>query len=420
MNDAPPVIENAPGLVWKRRLVGWEARWQCRTDLAKRGYSPTSCRIWKGAWPDDLDKAFIVQRCTTMQDDMLFFGRGGPAIISNFTGDVRSLIACYETDKDSPYKKLEYKTRETYGSHTRRIMRDMGDLPLESIKARDLLRFHEKWIEPNEPGGPEKIAMGHGLIGMFRTLVNFGATILESAECERLSGVLHKMKFKMGKPRTSALTFEQAEEIRAMAHQKGLHSIALAQAFQYECILRQKDVIGDWVPVSEPGLSDVVTGNEKWIKGIRWDEINSELVLRHITSKRKKLVEPSLRNAPMVMEEFARIGELPKTGPIIVSELTGVPWTAVEFRRQWRLLARACGIPDNVRNMDSRAGAITEALLAGAPMDSVRKTATHATPQMTARYSRGDQDASNEVAQFRIAGRNKKRTTATGTDGEPG
>lgn len=420
MNDAPPVIENAPGLVWKRRVVGWEARWQCRTDLAARGYEPTSCRLWKGKWPDELDKSFIQQRCQTMQDDMLFFGRGGPAVIANFTGNVRSLIACYETDKDSTYKKLEYKTRETYGVLMRRIMKDMGELPLESIKARDLLRVYEGWIKPDKEDGPEKIPMGHSLIGMFRTLVNFGATLLESEECERLSGVLHKMKFKMGKARSEALTAEQADAIRAMAHKKGLHSIALAQAFQFECILRQKDVIGAWVPMSEPVLSDVIAGNQKWIKGIRWDEINSELVLRHITSKRKKLVEPSLRNAPMVMEEFARLGELPKTGPIIISELTGIPYTAAEFRRQWRVLARACGIPDKVRNMDSRAGAITEALLAGAPLDSVRKSATHSSSNMTQRYSRGDAEASDEVAQFRLASRNKKRTSATGTDGEPG
>jgi hypothetical protein len=33
----------------------------------------------------------------------------------------------------------------------------------------------------------------------------------------------------------------------------GWHSIALAQAIQFDCALRQKDVIGEWVPESEPG-----------------------------------------------------------------------------------------------------------------------------------------------------------------------
>lgn len=407
----PPQIDEAPGLTWKPRLAGWEARWQARTDLARRGYTPKSIRIWKGANPTETDCQFIRSRCREFQDEMLVWGQGGETLVSDFTGTVRSLIACYETDKDSPYRKLEYRTRENYGSLTRRLYRDIGALPLESIKARDLLRLHEGWIKPDKEGDRPKITMGHALIGMFRTLVNFGATILESEECNRLSSVLHKMKFKMGKARDQALSYEQAVMVRAMAHKMGLHSIALAQAFQFECILRQKDVIGEWIPLTEPGVSDTVDGNDKWLKGLRWEEIDEAMVLHHITSKRKKLVEPSLRNAPMVMEEFGLLGTLPPRGPIIVSELTGVPWTNVAFRRHWRTIARACGIPDGVRNMDSRAGAITEALLAGAPLDSVRKSATHSNSNMTQRYSRGDSDASSEVAQFRIADRNKRRTT---------
>ena len=81
---------------------------------------------------------------------------------------------------------------------------------------------------------------------------------------------------------------------------------------------------------------------------------------------------------------------MPAKGPIIDSELTGRPWAAPEFRRQWRKIARACGIPDAVFNMDSRAGAITEALEAGLPLDHVRKAATHSDVSTTQRYSRGD------------------------------
>lgn len=406
-----PVIEDAPGLVWKQRVGDQiEARWQARTDLVKRGYTPTSVRVWKGKKPGDLDRAFIQSRCRMMQDDMLLWGRGGEEVISSFTGNVRSLIACYETDKDSNYRKLEYKTRETYGSLTRRLMKDMGELPLDTIKARDLLRLHEAWINPAKEGDPPKVAMGHALVGMFRTIINFGMTILESDECARLSAILSKMKFKMGKPRDKAITFEMATAICAAAHKAGLHSISMAQAFQFELMLRQKDAIGEWVPVSEQGLSDVISGNEKWRKGVRWEAIDGDMTLRHVTSKRKKLIEPNLRNHPMIMEEFQKLGELPAKGPIIVSELTGIPWTSTEFRRQWRKVARACGIPDEFRNMDSRAGAATEALLAGAPMDSVRKSMTHSNSNMTARYSRGDAEASAEVAQFRVDRRNKGGT----------
>jgi hypothetical protein len=57
--------------------------------------------------------------------------------------------------------------------------------------------------------------------------------------------------------------------------------------------------------------------------------------------------------------------------------------------------------------MDTRAGAITEALEAGAPMDAVRKSATHSNSSMTQRYSRGDAEAVSNVLQHRAAHRNK-------------
>lgn len=50
MDVKPPKIDNAPGLAWKRRNVGWEARWQARTDLVERGFPIKShgVRMWAG------------------------------------------------------------------------------------------------------------------------------------------------------------------------------------------------------------------------------------------------------------------------------------------------------------------------------------------------------------------------------------
>lgn len=45
---------------------------------------------------------------------------------------------------------------------------------------------------------------------------------------------------------------------------------------------------------------------------------------------------------------------MPDTGPVIVSEVSELPWIAGEFRRWWRRLANKAGVPPNVKNMDSR------------------------------------------------------------------
>jgi len=58
--------------------------------------------------------------------------------------------------------------------------------------------------------------------------------------------------------------------------------------------------------------------------------------------------------------------------------------------------------------MDTRAGAISEATDAGAPLEKVRKAATHSNISMTQRYSRGDEQATAEVIRIRTA--HKTRT----------
>ena len=57
---------------------------------------------------------------------------------------------------------------------------------------------------------------------------------------------------------------------------------------------------------------------------------------------------------PMVMEELSKLGKRPASGPVVICEWSGIPWTSHEFRRWWRKVADACGIPKTVYNMDSR------------------------------------------------------------------
>jgi len=201
--------------------------------------------------------------------------------------------------------------------------------------------------------------MGHAVAGMLRILATYGATVLKRRDCRELRITLRDVQFKRGQARNERLTAEQANEIRAMAHKMGRPSIALAQAFQFECPLKQKDVIGEWVPVTEEGPSDLIHDGKKWLRGLRWEEIDQDWLLRHTTSWGGKDIQVDLQQKPMVMEELgeelARLGKRPqRVGPVIVCEFSKVPWTTHEFRRWWRKVADACGIPKNVRNMDTR------------------------------------------------------------------
>lgn len=154
---------------------------------------------------------------------------------------------------------------------------------------------------------------------------------------------------------------------------------------------------------------ELIDGKMKWIIGLRWEEIDAALMLRHTTSKRGKDIEVDLHHAPMVMEELALIEERPQTGPIVRCAFNGLPFKPGEFRRKWRMVATAAGVPAHVYNMDSRAGAITEASDAGADDDHIRQTATHSQLAMTQRYKRGNHaEKQANVMRQRVAHRKKK------------
>jgi site-specific recombinase XerD len=96
---------------------------------------------------------------------------------------------------------------------------------------------------------------------------------------------------------------------------------------------------------------------------------------------------------------------MPSTGAIIVSERTGLPWHSQEFRRYWRKIATHAGIPPEVKNMDTRSGAITEATDAGIPLETIRHASTHSDVGMVQRYSRGSTEKIADVMQLRQASR---------------
>jgi hypothetical protein len=236
------------------------------------------------------------------------------------------------------------------------IRQTCGDKNVSEFRKKDIELLHSGWVKERRE------TMGHALIVMFRTLIYFGASDLNDDACERLAVVLHRMRFPMVKTFVQKLTDEHAIAIREQARKMEIDSIALSQALQFDCNLRQKDCIGEWVPLDEPGESDLQYAGNKWLYGLRWEEIDEFLILRHRPSRDSsgsKEIAVDLKQAPMVMEELQRLfGDkrslMPPSGPVIVNERDGYPWYAQEYRRYWREVADKAGVPRSVKNRDSR------------------------------------------------------------------
>jgi len=263
------------------------------------------------------------------------------------TETVASLIARYQEVPESSFHQLQFRTRVHYGHLMRRLEKDIGGEAIGALTTERLNKAHADWAAPGT------VSMANSLIVMLRILATYGASDSNNRACRELKMNLQDVRFERPEQQSQALTDEQADLIISKAHEMGHHSIAFAQAFRTDCGLKQKDVIGDWVPFGEAVESNVSDGNLRWVSGLLWSEIDSKLILRHRLSNRGKLIELDLTNYPRVIKEIRRNAGLTaarKQGPVIVQEGKEVPWRPNEFRRFWRKIAVAAGIPKEVKN----------------------------------------------------------------------
>ncbi|TCU77035.1 hypothetical protein EDE08_102579 [Bradyrhizobium sp. R2.2-H] len=281
---------------------------------------------------------------------------GNPSLTINsspkhcFDGTIAGLVKCYRADERSPYFKLKHKVRNGYDGNLNKIVSDFGHYEVEGLTADRIMGFYHQWAE----GG--KIAMGHALAAKLRLLSGFGATTLGDARCIPFAHIMRTLRFPAAQARLVPMTADYATAVRRKAHEIGWPSIALAQAIQFELKLRQVDVIGEWIPLSDPTPSTIVWGNEKWVRGLRWSDVDDKLILRFTTVdkvKRKIPHEVDLTKLPMVLEELEKLPAMPTSGPMIICEANDRPYSGNEFRRKWRLVANKAGLPDNIRNADN-------------------------------------------------------------------
>jgi hypothetical protein len=408
-----PKIEGAPGLVWRPRKEGWVATWQARSDLIKLGFMPKTVQLMDfDRAPTDTEAKHIRTKCERLQAEMLMFSRAGDYEVPDGVRTLKELINKYQTDAASRHGKKRYWTRRNHENIYKKIIETHGSEQIADIRFKTLVVWHDEWSD-----GGRKIAGAHTHMSLLRSVFAFGMSILEDRECERILPLFRELKLPTGgEAREEAITAEQVIAHRAKCREIGYFSMALAQSFQWDCMFRQKDVIGEWIPLEEREVSDVLHRFRplKWVRGLRWEMISDDFILTKVTSKKGKKIVVDLKLAPFVMEDLKILidflGGKPSKGPVIVLESSAQPWSPVMFRQTWRKIANIVGIPKNVQNRDSRAGAISEATEAGAELEHVKHAATHSNINMTERYSRLKDQKIRKVQLIRLDLRNGTKT----------
>lgn len=416
---------STPGLNWRQRTNSCVAYWVCRPDIAKRGYSLKSVRLWPPSTslrtePTKEEWDVIASTCDKLQSEMLEWGNCGPANWDPravYDGRMKTLIEVYQRDPDSPYQEVRPKTRKSYDSMLSTLTLAVGEARIPELNFRDFKRWYEGFCKPKKADGKKRKARGHGLMTFVRIVIGFGS-LLKLAGCRDARETLADMEFETPKRRETIITYQQVLAVVEAAHRLGFPSIALAQAAMWDTGLRQKDLLGEWVSMSEPGISDITDHGEKWLYGARHDNIKGS-ILAHRLSKslrgRNAVADPDagklkhfdLNLYPMFLEQLSLIPADRRTGALIVAEHTGLPWRQKVFAEKWRIIARAAGVPDHVQNRDSRAGAATEADNLGIPIEKTGKALGHAKPDTTRIYTRGEDAITAEVAILRTKHRPK-------------
>lgn len=352
-----------------------------------------------------------MNRCHYLEGQLeaLIQERAGSGIVT-FDGTLGSLLSKYQTDPDSSYFSLRPKSKKPYDSYIRKLTKHIGGQRLNEITGIDLKKWHNFWSKNGERLAASKMARA-----VIDAAISYGI-MTRLPECLELREVLKaaSRKLPLPKRREVVITSDQVVALRAAAHADGRPSSALAYALVYETTLRLWDVIGQWVPMESPGISEVVNPRteNKWF-GLRWEDIDHHLVLRYVPSKTSMktglAVSYPLAQAPMVMEELANWPEEMRTGPVIRYEKNGRPYLSEVFSSMWSRDRKKANLPGTIWARDLRASGITEARAAGISTDDAAKVAGHASTKTTsAVYDRAALEAAERFAEARAS---KRKTT---------
>jgi len=389
---------NCPGLKWRRTASGRQPYWVARQVVRDlKGFPDRTIRL-----PADAGEEILGEFCRDHTARLLAWiaAPDGQAGVT-YDGTIRSLSRLYQQHADSPFHDVKRNTRKTYADSLKVIESTVGNRLVRVVTIIDVKRWFRLWRVPKFEGGEPRASRAHDAVSMLRNILRFGFA-LGYPDCAALVERLKMVRFENAGAREQEMTAAQAMAFIRTAlsrdDDRG-RNMAIGVAAQFELALRQKDIIGEWGPARPNVAGAIYVGVEMWTGRFSWHNIPGWR-LRLKTSKNRARAEFCLDDYPMLFPLLEAVPHVERSGPIVKGE-HGLPIRERSYRKWFREIARAAGIPDEVWSMDSRAGAATEADAAGADLKSISDLLTHAEPRTTLRYIRNTGKRVREVAKAR-------------------
>lgn len=391
----------APGLKWRKRGNGTRAPYWLPSV---QGYPIKSVPLQALVSQPQL----LVQRCERLQEEMRDWIAGKSRGVPAFNGTFGSMIDNYLRDPESTYH-TNLKDARVYTVYAAKLRKHIGKMLIDDVDGRDVQRWFRAWAGVADLRDPQaRLPRAHAMLTVLKAANSFGKAC-RLGPCKEFASILEELSFPKRKPRTFAPTAAQIVALRKAAHAAGAGRRALAYAMQFETGLRQWDVIGQLLPMSDPRVATVLLGNRKWI-GPMWEHIDANMILRVKPTKTEDTTEAvvtlDLAACPMVMEEIGLIPAPDRAGPLIIDETTGEPYDHAKFRYFWRPDFDAAGLPKKMWNRDLRAGSSTEASKSNVSKEDRAKLHGHSEEVQGQVYDRDMVEAHRRTMKARVAFRN--------------
>ena len=395
--DKPSI--KAPGLKFRPRSGGWAAYWIPSPEAVQRGYPSGTVPLTRYLGTPEL----LADACQRLQNDMLAWLDGLRRDPLAFDGTIGAVLRIYQVHAESPFHGLKPGTLHPYVTYLRLLSAEIGDVRVDGVTGLHVKRWHATWS-----GAGKRPAAGQMRLAILKAALTF-CIVAGHRTCRTLRDDIRELRLPGPRSRTLVASADQVRRAIAAAHALGRSSLALCYAVQFETALRQWDATRQWYPLADPTLCPVVDGQQKWA-GLEWRHIGEDGLLRYVPSKTRGssgaevLIDLSL--CPMALEQMARVPAAARSGPLIVNERTGLPYTDMQFRRAWRHVRAAAGLPRELWSRDLRASAITEGRRGGAVNDDAAKLAGHTNSRITAEvYDRERLEAHRRFATARLGKR---------------
>jgi hypothetical protein len=325
-----------------------------------------------------------------------------------YDGSVRSMCRVYQEHPESDFHTAKSNTRRFYTAYLKILEANVGRRQVRNLTLVDVKKWYREWRKPAQPGGPERIDRAHDAIAMFRTVTYFCAALhlpsRAQPHCQELAKILEQVKFERGGARDQELTYTQATAFLRTARDLGERgviprpralSMSIGVAAQFELLLRQKDIIGEY-PRNQAdldtalhrGATTLTCGSRVWSGYFTWENIPGwRWRMRTSKSKYRSAADFDLTKYSLLYPLLEAVPFEERTGAV-VKGAHGFPIPEHSYRKWFRDIAQAAGIPDEVWSMDARAGGATEGDEAGAALDTLQAGLTHEDRNTTLRYMR--------------------------------